>query len=126
MRNVKLIFFFISFKNLLKRTQHSLEGIPINRNNCAIGLGLDAGLPDRVSHQSNLSEIITFLVFKNFLCNVILLLLSDKAALSYDVETLAFLALSKYIISRFIVLFLKNITNLFLLIGIDSAQNFDL
>lgn len=128
MDQVLLVFVHVALQDLLDRAQQALEGVALDGNHAAVGLGLHAGLPHCVLHQSDLSEVVAFLVLEHLLhrSSGRFLLLSNQLPLSDDVETVALVALFDHVGASLELLLLEAVAELFLLIGVNLGQDLNL
>ena len=112
MDKVFLVFVHVSLQDLFDRAQKALEGVTLDGYDTAGGLGLDAGLSHCVLDQSDLSEVVAFLVLEHLLhwTGGGFLLLSDQLALSDDVETVSLVSLLDHIRASLELLLLEAVT----------------
>ena len=108
---VFLVLVHVALQDVLNRAKKSLEGVSFNRDNAAVGLCLDAGLSHGVLDQSDLSEIVTYLVLKHLLdwSSGRFLLFCNDYALRDDVESVSLITLLNDVAARCKFLFFETV-----------------
>ena len=125
---VFLVLVHVALQDVLDRAQQSLEGVSLDGDNAAVGLCLNAGLPDGVLDQSDFSEVVAFLVLKDLLDwgSGRFLLFCDESALGNDVEAVSLVTLLHDVAASCELLFLEAVAKLLLLVGVDLSQDLHL
>jgi hypothetical protein len=109
-----MIPLFISFQDILKAAQHSLEALPVNRGHPAPVNGLDTGLSADVVEQSQLSEVVPLLVLVDDPWEFVVgfLLFGNQVTLQHDVKLVSAFTLLDDVLSPFELFFLQDVVKL--------------
>lgn len=122
------VFVHVSLEDILNWAQQSLKCVSVDRNHSHISHCLNTCLSNCVLNQSDLSEIVSFLVFEYFLRlrSGCLLLFSNEFSFSDDIEEISIFTLVDNVAASSKLFLFQGITELLLLIGVNFRKDFHL